>query len=53
MTKIDIKHYITVHKEHENRRASTNERSAYWKNYLKTLKGTRAETSFDMNRFSQ
>lgn len=52
MIKIDIKHYIKVHKEHEDRRASTNERSDYWKAYVKSLKGTRAETSFDMNRFS-
>lgn len=53
MTKIDIKHYVKVYKEHEARRTSTNERNTYWKNYMKSLQGTRAETSFDMNRFGK
>ena len=53
MIKIEMQHYVKVHKEHEALRASTNERSKYWKNYVKSLQGTRIETSFDMNRFSK
>ena len=29
----ELAHYITKYKEHESRRASTNERNAYWKKY--------------------
>ena len=32
---VEIKHYIEKIKEHETRRASTNERQAYWSNYFK------------------
>ena len=32
--KIDIVHYVAKCKEHEARRASWNERHAYWKEYL-------------------
>ena len=35
---VDIKHYIEKYKEHEERHATTNERNAYWKEYLLTLK---------------
>jgi hypothetical protein len=31
MTKLE--HYIAKYKEHEARRASTNERNEYWKKY--------------------
>ena len=30
---MDIEHYVAKYKEHEERRASTNERNAYWKKY--------------------
>ena len=33
-----VEHYIAKHKEHEARRASTNERQDYWKTYKKYLK---------------
>jgi hypothetical protein len=36
--KISTKHYIFKLKEHEAKRLSTNERNAYWKEYLLTLK---------------
>ena len=32
-SKKELAHYITKYKEHEARRASTNERNAYWKKY--------------------
>ena len=35
---VEIKHYIEKIKEHEERRASTNERQAYWSNYFKNKK---------------
>ena len=35
---VEIKHYIKKLKEHEAKRLSTNERNAYWKEYLLTLK---------------
>jgi hypothetical protein len=35
---IEISHYVKKHKEHEARRASTNERQNYWKTYRKYLK---------------
>ena len=31
-------HYVAKHKEHEARRASTNERQDYWKTYREYLK---------------
>jgi hypothetical protein len=33
MTKEELAHYITKYKEHEARKASTNERNAYWREY--------------------
>jgi hypothetical protein len=36
--KIPMNHYIAKIKEHESKRLSTNERLAYWKNYVLTLK---------------
>ena len=36
--KIPLEHYIAKIKEHEERRASTNERQAYWSNYFKNKK---------------
>ena len=30
---VEIKHYVEKLKEHEARRASTNERNKYWKDY--------------------
>lgn len=33
MTKEELAHYITKYKEHEARRASTNERNEYWRKY--------------------
>jgi hypothetical protein len=35
---INIQHYIKQLKEHEAKRLSTNERNAYWKQYLSKLK---------------
>ena len=35
---VEIKHYIKKLKEHEAKRLSTNQRNAYWKEYLLTLK---------------
>ena len=32
-TQEEIEHYVRVMKEHESRRASTNERNEYWKKY--------------------
>jgi hypothetical protein len=32
-TEEEITHYIEKYKEHEERRASTNERNAYWTKY--------------------
>ena len=32
-SKEEITHYIKKYKEHEARRASTDERNAYWSNY--------------------
>ena len=34
--KLDMEHYIKKCAEHEKRRASWNERHAYWKEYLLT-----------------
>jgi hypothetical protein len=33
MTQADLIHYIKKYKEHEARRASTNERNAYWQQH--------------------
>ncbi len=33
MTKEELEHYIEKYKEHEARRASTNERNEYWRKY--------------------
>jgi hypothetical protein len=38
MTKHQIEHYIKIHKEHEARRTSTNERNKYWKQYTENSK---------------
>jgi len=35
---IETSHYVAKIKEHEARRASTNERQNYWKTYQKYLK---------------
>ena len=35
---IETSHYVAKLKEHEARRASTNERQEYWKTYRKYLK---------------
>ena len=35
---IETSHYVAKLKEHEARRASTNERQNYWKTYYKYLK---------------
>jgi hypothetical protein len=48
---IEMAHYIKKLKEHEERRASFNERMDYWKTYKKYLKGQDPETGFDMNNF--
>ena len=48
LTAEELRHYIAKYKEHEARRASTNERNTYWKDYF-TPK--RTETSFDMGKF--
>jgi len=32
-TEEELKHYVDKYKEHEERRASTNERNTYWKQY--------------------
>ena len=36
--KIPMEHYIAKIKEHEAKRLSANERLAYWKKYILTLK---------------
>jgi hypothetical protein len=33
MTQLELEHYIAKYKEHEARRASTNERNDYWRSY--------------------
>ena len=33
MTQEELEHYIAKYKEHEARKASTNERNAYWRKY--------------------
>ena len=48
---MDIEYYVEKYKEHEARRASTNERNAFWQQYNK--QELDSETSFDMGRYSQ
>jgi hypothetical protein len=50
MTKEELAHYIAKYKEHEARRASTNERNEYWKQYSK--KELDPETSFNMGKYT-
>ena len=50
---MDIKYYVEKYKEHEARRASTNERNAFWRQYAKDQKQLDPETSFNMGRYSQ
>jgi len=38
---VDLKHYVEVLKKHEETRASTNERTAYWKKYTEELEKTK------------
>jgi uncharacterized protein YifE (UPF0438 family) len=38
---VDLKHYVEVLKKHEETRASTNERTAYWKKYMEDLQKTK------------
>jgi hypothetical protein len=38
---VDLKHYVEVLKKHEETRASTNERTAYWKKYTEELQKTK------------
>ena len=47
---MDIEHYVKKYKEHEERRATTNEREDYWTKYNKK-KNEDPETGFDMNKF--
>ena len=37
MMTVDMAHYIKKCEEHEARRASTNERNAYWKQYCEHI----------------
>lgn len=53
MTEAELKHYIEKYKEHEAERASTNKRTAYWKQYAKEQRDLDSETSFNMGRFAQ
>lgn len=41
MTKEELEHYIAKYKEHEARRASTNERNAYWNEYRRSKETSR------------
>ena len=50
MTQEELEHYIAKYKEHEARRASTNERNEYWKQYSK--KELDPETSFNMGKYT-
>ena len=49
---MDIEHYIAKYKEHEARRATTNEREEYWKQYAKSQKQLDPETSFNMGKYT-
>lgn len=46
-----LQEYIRQMKEGERLRLSFNERQRRWAEYIKRVQKTRAETSFDMNRF--
>lgn len=50
MKETTLSHYIEKYKEHEARRASTNERNEYWRQYSK--KDLDPETSFDMGKYT-
>ena len=50
MTQEELEHYIAKYKEHEARRASTNERNEYWRQYSK--KELDPETSFNMGKYT-
>ena len=50
MTQEELEHYIAKYKDHEARRASTNERTAYWRQYSK--KELDPETSFNMGKYT-
>lgn len=49
---MDVKHYVEKYKEHEARRATTNEREEYWRHYAKSQKHLDPETSFDMGKYA-
>jgi hypothetical protein len=51
LTAEQYKVYIEMLKEHERLRLSFNERHKRWAEYYDKVKGTRTETSFDMNKF--
>ena len=55
MTTEMFEEYMKQMKENERLRLSTNERNARWARYMDGIKnkGYRAETSFDMNKFSK
>ena len=55
MTTEMFEEYMKQLKENERLRLSTNERDAKWRAYIDNIKkkGYRAETSFDMNKFSK
>jgi hypothetical protein len=38
MTQQELEHYVAKTKEHEARRASTNERQNYWKKYYENTR---------------
>ena len=41
MTQEELEHYIAKYKEHEARRASTNERNEYWNEYRRSKETSR------------
>ena len=49
--KIPMEHYIAKIKEHEARRASNNERQAYWREYVSSQQQLDPETSFNMGKY--
>ena len=55
MTTEMFEEYMKQLKENERLRLSYNERAAKWQAYMDRIKkkGYRAETSFDMNKFSK
>ena len=48
---MDIAYYVEKYKAHEARRATTNERNAFWKQYAKDQKQLDPETSFNMGKY--